>query len=94
MRSQLEKKMNISLQKQNDSQNEDTDDDSGDEIGPPLPPNFLNDDKPSTSATAEDDSGVDDEEEDESSIDYQLPVSHQIVLKHGSKPVCFLLVRL
>lgn len=94
MRSELEKKMNISLQKQNDSQNEDVDDDSGDEIGPPLPPDFYSDNKPSTSATSADDSGVEDEEEDETSIDYQLPISHQIVLQHSSKPVCYLCLRL
>lgn len=88
MRNQLELKMKISLQKQNDSQ-EESDDDSGDEIGPPLPPNYNSEDKPSTSAASADDSGVEDEEE-ESSIDSQLPISHQIVLQHSSKPVRFL----
>ncbi|KAL8593530.1 hypothetical protein ACOMHN_061508 [Nucella lapillus] len=55
---------------------------SDDDIGPPLPPGF----KPGTVSRPQE-SEEEEEEEEEETLQSKIPLSHEVVLSHGSKTV-------
>ncbi|XP_064384798.1 WD repeat-containing protein 70-like isoform X2 [Halichondria panicea] len=61
---------------------------SDEDIGPPLPPGFSKE-EPSSQQDSDDDEGGNEEEEEEDVEDFdrRFPLSHEITLSHGSKPI-------
>ncbi|CAL4143095.1 unnamed protein product, partial [Meganyctiphanes norvegica] len=70
--------------RKNNAQNEDYDDDDEDFVGPPLPPEML--------AARSEKETEEDEVDDESDDVYKLPITHELLLSHGSKTVSALAV--